>query len=130
MKRFVTFSLVLIVLTVSLAYSAGEVAIYTGKTQWIGKDMADEHADKYTKLLDDAGIKNTWFKNDGDGKQIADWMKKTTEDGGIDVVVLFGDIPPEIFDTGNADLSDGTPAEGFVETTDSNTFINHADYIF
>ena len=130
MKRFFTLSLALMVLTVSLAYSAGEVAIYTGLTQWISKDVADEQADKYTKLLDDAGIKNTWFKNDGDGKQIADWMKKTTEDGGIDVVVLFGDIPPEIFDTGNADLSDGTPAEGFVETTDGNTFINHADYMF
>ena len=89
MKRFFTLSLALMVRTVSLAYSAGEVAIYTGQTQWIGKDVADEHADKYTKLLDDAGIKNTWFKNDGDGKQIADWMKKTTKDGGIDVVVLF-----------------------------------------
>ena len=64
MKRFFTLSLALMVLTVSLAYSAGEVAIYTGQTQWIGKDVADEHTDKYTKLLDDAGIKNTWFKND------------------------------------------------------------------
>ena len=51
------------------------------------------------------------------------------KDGAIDVVVLFGDIPPEIFDTGT-EVSDGTPAEGFVETTDGNAFINHADYMF
>jgi len=129
LKQFLTLSLALIVIAVGFAYSASEVVIYTGLTQWIAKATADEQADKYTKLLDDAGIKNTWFKEDGDGAKIAEWMEKTTKDGGIDVVVLFGDIPPEIFDTGT-EVSDGTPAEGFVETTDGNAFINHADYMF
>jgi len=130
LKRVLTLSLALMVIAVGLACAAGEVAIYTGKTQWISKEVADAQADVYTKLLKDAGIKNTWFKEDGDGKQIAEWMEKTTKDGSIDVVVLFGDLPPEIFDTGNTEVSDGTPTELFVESTDGNAFINHADYMF
>ena len=48
MKQILTLSLALIVIVAGFAYSAAEVAIYTGKTQWINKDAADEHADKYT----------------------------------------------------------------------------------
>ena len=130
MRKVLILSLAVMVVAIGSVFAKGEVALYTGETQWISKALADEHADKYTQLFKDAGIKSTWFKSKDDGAKVADWIKKTTEDGGLDVMILFGDVPPSIYGTGNAKLSDGTPAEGFVETTDGNDFINHADYMF
>ena len=129
LRKVLTLSLAVMVGAIGSVFAASEVAIYTGETQWIAKAEADKHADRYTKLFKDAGIKSTWLKSKDDGAKIADWTKKTTKDGGIDVMILFGDLPPSIFDTGKK-LSDGTPAEGFIETTDGNAFINHADYMF
>lgn len=129
LRKVLILSLAIMVVAIGSIFAASEVAIYTGETQWISKAVADEQADIYTNLLKDAGITNTWFKSKDDGDAIAEWIEKTTDDGGIDVMILFGDLPPSIFDTAKT-LSDGTPAEGFIETTDGNAFINHADYMF
>ena len=94
MKRILVLSLVFLVVSVSSIFAAGEVAIYTGLTQWILKPAADKHADKYVQLFEKAKIKVTWFKSDKDGPKVADWVKKTTSDNVIDALILFGDIPP------------------------------------
>lgn len=129
MKRILVLSLVFLVVSVSSIFAAGEVAIYTGLTQWILKPAADKHADKYVQLFEKAKIKVTWFKSDKDGPKVADWVKKTTSDNVIDALILFGDIPPAIYAGGNAQ-EDGSVAEKFVETKDGNAIMNHADYMF
>ena len=110
-------------------FAANEVAIYTGTTQWIGKAPADEQAQICVDMLNDAGITNTWYDSDGDMDALADWMKGVTGDDGLDVCVLYGDLPPTLYPDGNAQ-PDGTIGETFIETTDGDTFINHADYMF
>ena len=110
-------------------FAANEVAIYTGVTQWIGKAEADEQAEICVGMLNDAGISNTWFDSDGDTDALADWMENTTGDDGLDICVLYGDLPPSIYPEGNAQ-TDGSIAETFIETTDGDAFINHADYMF
>lgn len=110
-------------------FAASEVAIYTGTVQWIGKGPADEQAQICVDMLDAAGISNTWFDSDGDMDALADWMKGVTGDQGLDVCVLYGDLPPSVYPEGNSQ-TDGSVGETFIETTDGDTFINHADYMF
>lgn len=130
--RHIFLSLTLMMLLafpLASVFAAGEVAIYTGATQWISKEAADEQAQICVDMLNDAGISNTWFDSDGDIDAVADWMKDVTGDDGLDVCVLYGDLPPTIYPDGNAQ-PDGTIAETFIETTDGDAFINHADYMF
>ena len=115
--------------SLSSVFAAGEVAIYTGTVQWIGKGPADEQAQICVDMLDAVGIANTWFASEGDMDALATWMQGVTGDGALDVCVLYGDFIPTIYPDGNAE-PDGTIAEGFIETTDGDTFINHADYMF
>ena len=119
----------LLALPVVPVLAASEVAIYTGVTQWIGKAPADEQAEICVGLLNDAGIANTWYAAEGDADALADWMESVTGDGGLDICVLYGDFPPSIYPEGNAQ-TDGSIAETFIETTDGDVFINHADYMF
>ncbi len=127
---FLSLTLIaLMALPLTPVLAAGEVAIYTGTTQWIGKAPADEQAQICVDMLNDAGISNTWFDSDGDMDALADWMESVTGDDGLDVCVLYGDLPPTLYPDGNAQ-PDGTIGETFIETTDGDTFINHADYMF
>lgn len=121
--------IVLMVLPLAPVFAAGEVAIYTGTTQWIGKAPADEQAQICVDMLNDAGISNTWFDSDGDMDALAGWMEDVTGDQGLDVCVLYGDFPPSVYPEGNSQ-PDGSIAETFIETTDGDVFINHADYMF
>ena len=130
--RTIFLSLTLIALmafTLTSVFAAGEVAIYTGTTQWIGKGPADEQAQICVDMLNDAGISNFWLDSDGDMDALADWMKDVTGDQGLDFCVLYGDFPPTLYPDGNAQ-PDGSVAETFIETTDGDVFINHADYMF
>ena len=130
--RNIFLSLTLIALmTLPLApvLAASEVVIYTGVTQWITKAAADEQAKICSAMLDDAGISNVWYDSGGDTDALAAWMDGVTGDGGVDICVLYGDFPPSIYPEGNTQ-TDGSVAENFIETTDGDTFINHADYMF
>lgn len=127
---FLSLTLIaLLVLPLTSVFAAGEVAIYTGTVQWIGKEPADEQAQICVDMLNDAGISNTWFDSDGDMDALADWMKDVTGDDGLDICVLYGDLPPTLYPDANAQ-PDGTIGETFIETTDGDVFINHADYMF
>ena len=130
--RNIFFALTLIALMalpLAHVFAAGDVVIYTGITQWISKAAADEQAEICVGMLEDAGIAVTWYDSDGDVGDLADWMESVTGDDGVDVCVLYGDFPPEIYPEGNTQ-TDGSIAETFIETTDGDTFINHADYMF
>lgn len=122
-------AMALMALPLAPLFAAGEVAIYTGTVQWIGKEPADEQAQICVDMLNDAGITNTWFDSDGDMDALADWMDSVTGDQGLDVCVLYGDLPPPVYPEGNSQ-TDGSIGETFIETTDGDTFINHADYMF
>ena len=127
---FLSLTLIaLMVLPLTSVFAAGEVAIYTGITQWIGKAPADEQAEICVGMLEDAGIPVTWYDSDGDADALADWMESATGNGVLDICVLYGDFPPEIYPEGNTQ-TDGSIAETFIETTDGDVFINHADYMF
>ena len=127
---FLSLTLIaLMALPLTTVFAAGEVAIYTGITQWIGKAAADEQAEICVDMLNDADIAVTWYDSDGDTDALADWMESVTGDDGLDICVLYGDFPPSIYPEGNSQ-TDGSIAETFIETTDGDTFINHADYMF
>ena len=127
---FLSLTLIaLMALPLTSVFAAGEVAIYTGITQWIDKGAADEQAEICVGMLNDAGITNMWYDSDGDTDALADWMESVTGDDGLDVCVLYGDFPPSIYPEGNSQ-TDGSIAETFIETTDGDAFINHADYMF
>ena len=130
--RNILFSLTLIALMalpLAPVLAASEVAIYTGVTQWIGKAQADEQAEICVGLLDDAGISNIWYDTEAEAADLAAWMEDVTGDDGLDICVLYGDFPPDIYPQGNTQ-TDGSIAETFIETTDGDAFINHADYMF
>jgi hypothetical protein len=128
---FVSLLAITFLMTVSLTpvFAAGQVTIYTGTTQWIGKAPADEQAQICVDLLNAAGIPNTWLQTEGDMDALADWVSSVTGDGGLDVLVLYGDTPPTIYPQGNTQ-PDGSVVESFVETTDGDAVLNHADYMF
>ena len=127
---FLSLTLIaLMALPLTSVFAAGDVAIYTGITQWISKAAADEQAQICVDMLNDAGIANTWYDSDGDTDALADWMDSVTGNGVLDICVLYGDFPPSIYPEGNTQ-TDGSIAETFIETTDGDVFINHADYMF
>ena len=127
---FLSFTLIMLMaLPLTSVFAAGDVAIYTGITQWISKAAADEQAQICVDMLNDAGIANTWYDSDGDTDALADWMDSVTGNGVLDICVLYGDFPPSIYPEGNTQ-TDGSIAETFIETTDGDVFINHADYMF
>ena len=107
----------------------GEVAIYTGEVGWITKEGADKQAQICIDRLNAAGIPNILFDSEGDTDALANWMKNATGNGRVDVCILYGDFPSSIYPAGNA-LPDGSIAEAFIESTDGDAFINHADWMF
>ena len=106
---------------------AGFVSFYTGSTGWINKASADEQANIGSILLTQSGIKNKIYVSDADGANLADWMQQATGNGQLDVLVLYGSCPSEIYSN---QQPDGSIAERFIESTDGDTIINHADYMF
>lgn len=107
----------------------GEVAIFTGSVGWIDKGAADVQSQICADKLIAAGIPSTRYPNATDEGAIADWVIANTNDGQLDVLVLYGYFPPSIYPAGNA-KQDGSLAELFIETTDGDVILNHADYMF
>src|SRR6185369_5188742 len=76
-----------------------------------------------------AGFDVTWFQNDFEMPDLAAWMDESTGNGELDVVVLYGDTPPDIYPQGNT-MPDDSTLELFLESTDGDAVMNHADYMF
>ena len=120
---------VMVTIFENLTGAEGEVVSYTGRTGWIDKPAADAQAQICVAKLNAAGISNTWFADAADEAALASWMQSATDSGTADILVLYGFFPPTIYPAGNA-LPDGSIAELFIESTDGNAIINHADYMF
>ena len=103
-----------------------DIFIYTDTVQWIGQGQAKEQAEILAKHLDGAdGIGELLLH--GPAKQVEAWTKKHTVDKGHHLIVMFGDVPPEIYDAGK-DAKKETVAEEYLDA--GNSFSNSADYFF
>ncbi len=107
----------------------GEVAIYTGASSWIEKIPADAQAQLCSERLAEADIPVRLFTTVGEDTALAEWMEDATENGMVDVLVLYGYCPSSIYPESNAQ-PDGSIAEQFIESTDGDMILNHADWIF
>ena len=102
-----------------------DVLIYTNRSFWITLEDAAMAAETTKRLLDAAGVQAEITKNDA---YVREWMLHTTGDGNMNVIVLYGVLPASVYGTGNSQ-PDGSIAENWIETTDGDTILNHADYI-
>ncbi len=107
----------------------GEVMIYTGHFGWMDETMADTQAQICKDSLDTLGITNTWLSDPADETAVADWVSEKTENGEIDVLVLYGSFPDSIYPLPNLQIDDSL-AELFIESTDGDVIINHGDWMF
>lgn len=103
-----------------------DVFIYTDTVQWIGQAAAVEEAEILAKELDGQdGIGELILH--GPAKTVEAWTKDHAVDNGHHLIVMFGDVPVEIYDVGK-DAKKETLAEEFLDA--GNTFSNSADYFF
>ena len=102
-----------------------DVLIYTGGVWWITRPAAIVEAKTTERLLQSAGIQAKITDSENTVKQ---WMLQTSSDGSVDVLILYGPIPTTIYPAGNT-APDGSVAENWIETSDGNTILNHADYL-
>ncbi len=107
----------------------GEVAIWTGTVNWIDKGPADEQAQICQSRLESAGISSIWYQEPTDGIGLSEWISDSTDNGSLDVLVLYGHLPSEIYPAGNT-MPEGSILELFLESPDGDTVINHADWMF
>ena len=103
-----------------------DIFIYTDTVQWIGQARAQEEAEILADHLDGQdGIAELILH--GPAKDVEAWTKKHTVDKGHHLIVMFGDVPPEIYDAGK-DAKKETVAEEYLDA--GNSFSNSADYFF
>ena len=102
-----------------------DVLIYTNRSFWITLGDAASAAETTKSLLESKGIQVEITKDDA---YVRNWMLQTTGDGNVNVVIFYGVLPASIYGTGNTQ-PDGSIAENWIETTDGDTILNHADYI-
>ena len=98
-----------------------DVVIYTNLSAGIDVPDAEMAAETTRNLLEAEGISVEITK---DGAFVRDWMLQTTNDGSVNVIVLYGVLPGSVYAAG-----DGSIAENWIETMDGNTILNHAEYI-
>jgi hypothetical protein len=125
-SRVAAFLLLGVLLT---SAGAAQVAIYTGTTSWITKALADAQAQICVDRLTSAGISFVWYKTAADEAALATWVTGATDNGEPEVLVLFGHVPTTIYGSGNTQAN-GSKAELFIESTDGDAIINHADWMF
>ncbi len=101
-----------------------DILIYIGKTLWISPEDAENEAEMTKFLLESESIQVEITKSK---ESIRDWMLQTTANGVVNVCILYGILPSTIYPSGNAQ-PDGSVAENWIETTDGDTILNHADY--
>ena len=120
-RRVISCLLLLLLITVTAW--ATDVRVYYETFQWINQADAQAQGDKLVSLLDGKpGIDSVEVIPK---KEVAAWMQANTDDGDVDIFVMYGDIPETVYT--NAD-PDGSIAETFLEG--GNMFINSADYMF
>ena len=102
-----------------------DVLIYTNRSFWITLEDGEMAAETTKRLLDAKGIQTEITKDD---TYVREWMLETTGDGNTNVIVLYGVLPASVYGAGNSQ-PDGSIAENWIETTDGDTILNHADYI-
>lgn len=105
--------------------STVDVLIYLGKTLWISSENAENEAEMTKFLLESENIQVEITKSK---EVVRDWMLQTTANGVVNVCILYGILPSTIYPSGNAQ-PDGSVAENWIETTDGDTILNHADYL-
>ena len=105
---------------------AADVLIYTGRVWWISRPDALTEAQTTKRLLEAEGIE---VKITANANAVKQWMLSTASDGDVNVLILYGGVPSTIYPTGNVQ-PDGSVAENWIETSDGNTILNHADWIF
>ncbi len=98
-----------------------DVLIYTNHSLGIDLEDAEMAAETTRNLLESEGISVEITK---DGAFVRDWMLQTTNDGSVNVIVLYGVLPGSVYAEG-----DGSIAENWIETVDGNTILNHAEYL-
>ncbi len=101
-----------------------DVLIYKGRTLWIRPEHATIEAEKTKNLLESEEIQ---VGITGSEEYLRDWMIQTTANGDVNVCILYGILPSTIYPSGNAQ-PEGSVAENWIETTDGDTILNHADY--
>ncbi len=101
------------------------VLIYTGFASWIELPDAIAEAETTQDLLQSAGIDAEITESE---YYVRQWMLQTASDGAVDVLIVYGVLPSSIYPSKNT-MPDGSVAENWIETTDGNTLLNHADYL-
>ena len=101
-----------------------DVLIYIGKTLWIRQEDAENEAEMTKFLLESESTQVEITKSK---ESVRDWMLQTTANGVVNVCILYGILPSTIYPSGNAQ-PDGSVAEKWIEATDGDTILNHADY--
>jgi hypothetical protein len=102
-----------------------DVLIYTRITWWITPTEATVEAKITQQRLASKGIKAEITESES---FVRDWILETTGNGSVNVLVLYGVLPDTIYPGGNA-IPDTSIAENWLESTDGDTLLNHADYI-
>ena len=100
------------------------VLMYTGAVSWMSLEDANRQSQITKQLLDAKGIPAEIVQTED---AVRDWMLQTTSDGNVDVLILYGTLPISIYPSFNRQL-DGSVAENWIESTDGNTILNHANY--
>jgi hypothetical protein len=108
--------------TVASAAQLGDIAIYNANVGWIAAAKAKEIGDA---LVTDVKVGKSIKVYDVNA--LADFVKARTNDGAIDIVMLFGDIAETIYTPGNKQADDSL-VEQFING--GNMVLNTADYIF
>jgi len=124
MKRYVSFCLLLMVLFAApcFAEEMGQIAIFTESVGWTSVGAANTAAQI---ILDGVTITNDIQKlGNGD---MGTFAEANTDDGELDIIILFGYFPPSLYTPGNGQ-PDGSVGELFLEG--GNMFLNTSDYIF
>lgn len=111
-------------ISVEPIHGSVDVLIYIGKTLWISSENAENEAEMTKFLLESENIQVEITKSK---ESVRDWMLQTTANGAVNVCILYGILPSTIYPSGNAQ-PDGSVAENWIETTDGDTILNHADY--
>ena len=107
-----------------LEESPVDVLIYVGRTLWIRPEQAKIEAEITRNLLEPKGIQ---VGITGSEDSLRDWMLQATANGSVNVCILYGTLPYTIYPSGNAQPDDSV-LEKWIETTDGDTILNHADY--